>query len=51
MERSVVRLAWLITLTVSAALLLPKMVQEGLFMDGMLYSCTGLWHVLVPEVQ
>lgn len=31
----------LLTLTIFIALLLPKMIQEGMFMDGMLYACVS----------
>ena len=32
---------WILTVLVFIALLLPKMIQEGLFLDGMLYACVS----------
>lgn len=32
---------WILTILVFIALLLPKMIQEGMFMDGMLYACVS----------
>lgn len=32
---------WILTVVVFIALLLPKMIQEGLFLDGMLYACVS----------
>ena len=35
------RVFWLFSMLVALALLIPKMIQEGLFMDGMLYACVS----------
>jgi len=32
---------WILTIAVFIGLLLPKMIQEGMFMDGMLYACVS----------
>ena len=32
---------WILTIVVFIGLLLPKIIQEGMFMDGMLYACVS----------
>lgn len=41
LNRNVNLLFWIFTSAVFLVLLLPKMIQEGMFMDGMLYSCVA----------